>query len=81
MCVEMGGSITGEHGVGEWRNAILSCLKCSTHPTMEVMHRIRRAMDPLSISNPGKMFPGTEAPALTATGLHPLEKAGVISRE
>jgi len=27
------------------------------------------------------MFPSAEAPALTHPGLHPLEKAGVISRE
>jgi hypothetical protein len=27
------------------------------------------------------MFPGSEAPALQHRGLHPLEKAGLISRE
>ena len=39
------------------------------------------AYDPRLIANPGKMFPGTEAPALKQHGLHPLEEAGVISRE
>jgi glycolate oxidase len=45
------------------------------------MKRLRAAFDPLGIANPGKMFPGTEAPVLTQHGMHPLEKAGVISRE
>ena len=35
---------------------------------------------PLGIANPGKMFPGGEPPALSHHGLHPLEKAGTISR-
>ena len=39
------------------------------------------AFDPDGIANPGKMFPGAEAPALGHSGLHPLEKAGVICRE
>jgi len=33
------------------------------------------------LANPGKMFPTGEAPALASHGLHPLEKAGFISRE
>jgi glycolate oxidase len=45
------------------------------------MKRIRRAFDPFEIANPGKMFPAADAPALVQHGLHPLEKAGVISRE
>jgi glycolate oxidase len=45
------------------------------------MSRLRAAFDPLGIANPGKMFPSSEAPALQQHGLHPLEKAGVISRE
>ena len=45
------------------------------------MKRVRAAFDPKEVANPGKMFPGAEAPALSQHGLHPLEKAGVISRE
>jgi len=45
------------------------------------MERLRLAFDPKLVANPGKMFPGTEAPSLGLSGLHPLEKAGVISRE
>jgi glycolate oxidase len=79
MCVEMGGSITGEHGVGVEKRDYLADMFSADE--IECMKRIRAAFDPLGIANPGKMFPGKEAPALTHHGLHPLEKAGVISRE
>jgi len=79
ICIEMGGSITGEHGVGMEKRHFLP--EMFDAATVEVMDRVRRAMDPKYIANPGKMFPGEEAPALGMTGLHPLEKEGVISRE
>lgn len=79
LCVEMGGSITGEHGVGMEKRDFLP--EMFDAPTVEMMHRLRAAFDPKTIANPGKMFPGKEAPALSSVGLHPLEKAGVISRE
>jgi len=79
MCIEMGGSITGEHGVGVEKRDYLP--EMFGPAEMAFMHRLRAAFDPLTIANPGKMFPGKEAPALTHHGLHPLEKAGLISRE
>lgn len=79
MCVEMGGSITGEHGVGMEKREYLSAMFGPEE--IACMHRVRAAFDPHGIANPGKMFPSAEAPALTQPGLHPLEKAGVISRE
>jgi glycolate oxidase len=79
MCVEMGGSITGEHGVGVEKRDYLSAMFSADE--IDCMRRIRSAFDPLGIANPGKMFPAAEAPALQHHGLHPLEKAGLISRE
>ncbi|MEL6107281.1 MAG: FAD-linked oxidase C-terminal domain-containing protein [Planctomycetota bacterium] len=79
MCVAMGGSITGEHGVGMEKREFLP--RMYDAPTLALMHRLRAAFDPDTISNPGKMFPSNEAPALSTHGLHPLEKAGVICRE
>ncbi|WP_145178148.1 FAD-binding oxidoreductase [Rubripirellula lacrimiformis] len=79
MCIEMGGSITGEHGVGMEKRDFLP--QMFDEPTVDMFDRLRRAFDPKLVANPGKMFPGTEAPALSLTGLHPLEKAGVIHRE
>ena len=79
MCVEMGGSLTGEHGLGVEKRDYLPDMFSSEE--IDCMKRLRAAFDPLGIANPGKMFPGPEAPALKHHGLHPLEKAGVISRE
>jgi glycolate oxidase len=79
LCLRLGGSITGEHGVGLEKRAYMAEM---FNPTdLAVMHRIHRAIDPQELSNRGKMFPGGEAPALTAHGAHPLERAGIISRE
>ncbi|MDC0278923.1 FAD-binding protein [bacterium] len=79
LCIEMGGSITGEHGVGMEKRDFMPDMYDAA--SMDMMARVRRAMDPHWIANPGKMFPGSEAPALSQVGLHPLEQAGVISRE
>ena len=79
MCVAMGGSLTGEHGIGMEKRDYLPDMFSAEE--IDCMKRLRAAFDPLGIANPGKMFPGPEAPALTHHGLHPLEKAGVIFRE
>jgi glycolate oxidase len=79
LCVSYGGSITGEHGIGVEKRAYLPVMYGEAD--IEAMHRLRRACDPKEIANRGKMFPGSEAPALRQAGLHPLEAAGVISRE
>jgi len=78
LCVELGGSITGEHGVGLEKRQFLS--QMFSADDIEVMQRLRRAVDPHEISNRGKMFPDSEAPALRMYGMHPLEAAGEVSR-
>jgi glycolate oxidase len=79
LCISLGGSITGEHGVGMEKRAYLAAMFAEAD--LDCMKAIRRSVDPHEISNRGKMFPGGEAPALSHHGVHPLEKAGVISRE
>ncbi|MBM3998947.1 MAG: FAD-binding protein [Planctomycetes bacterium] len=79
MCVRLGGSITGEHGVGLEKRAYLRDMFGDFD--VEFMHALRRAVDPLELANPGKMLPSATAPALTARGAHPLERQGIISRE
>lgn len=79
MCTAMGGSITGEHGVGMEKRAFLADMY--SQDDIDLMRRVRRGFDPKEIANRGKMFPSGEAPALSMYGLHPLEKAGIISRE
>ena len=51
----MGGSITGEHGVGMEKRDFMPEMYDAT--SMEMMAEVRRAMDPDWIANPGKMFP------------------------
>jgi glycolate oxidase len=79
MCVSLGGSITGEHGVGMEKRDYMPDM--FSEIDLDTMYNIRLQLDPKEISNPGKMFPGGEAPALKLHGMHPLEKKGIISRE
>jgi glycolate oxidase len=79
LCIEMGGSITGEHGVGMEKREYLP--EMFSPDEIDCLKRLRAAFDPLGIANPGKMFPVDGAPSLAQHGLHPLEQAGVISRE
>jgi glycolate oxidase len=78
LCIELGGSITGEHGVGMEKRQFLSGM--FSEDSIACMKRLRSVCDPLEIANPGKMFPSADAPSLSFQGLHPLEKEGVASR-
>ena len=81
MCIAMGGSITGEHGVGVEKRDYMP--EMFTADEMDCLKRVRAAFDPLGIANPGKMFPAGAPDVMTTAqqGLHPLERAGVITRE
>jgi glycolate oxidase len=52
--VRLGGTITGEHGVGVAKKEFLP--KFAGAAQMRVMRELRRALDPNGILNPGKMF-------------------------
>lgn len=78
LCIDLGGSITGEHGVGMEKRQFLPGM--FSPESIDCMRRIRLACDPNEIANRGKMFPDAEAPSLSLYGLHPLEKSGVASR-
>ena len=55
LCVEVGGTITGEHGVGvEKLNEM--CLQFDPL-SLAQMHEVRNAFDPLNLLNPGKALP------------------------
>jgi glycolate oxidase len=55
LSVEMGGSVTGEHGVG------IEKLDAMCHQfnnkELEIFHKIKEVFDPLSLLNPGKAVP------------------------
>ncbi len=54
-CVELGGSITGEHGVGMEKKAYIGLL--FNDRDLAAMSRVRHAFDPDNRFNPAKLFP------------------------
>lgn len=79
LCVRLGGSITGEHGVGLEKRGYMNDMFGPFD--VEFMRRLRTAVDPQQLSSRGKMLPDAAPAVLTASGPHPLERQGVISRE
>jgi len=56
-CIEAGGVITGEHGVGTEKRDFMDLL--FREADLEAMKRLRRAFDPENRCNPGKILPST----------------------
>ena len=56
-CVSMGGSITGEHGVGLEKRNLMPLL--FTDDDLDVMLSLRNAFNAAGVLNPGKLFPTT----------------------
>jgi glycolate oxidase len=52
--VKLGGTITGEHGVGLAKKAFLP--KAVGDASLELMRQLKRTLDPHNILNPGKIF-------------------------
>ena len=79
-CVEAGGSITGEHGVGVDKACSMPLL--FGERDLDAMNRVRRAFDPASLANPGKVLPTPrlcgEVPGPYRA--HPIEVAGLAVR-
>ena len=79
-CIEAGGSITGEHGVGADKSAYLG--KMFSEADLDTMQMVRCAFDPSNICNPGKVFPTPrlcgEVPGPYRQ--HPAERAGLAER-
>ncbi len=78
LCIEHGGSITGEHGVGMDKAKHMPLM--FTADDLETMQLLRCAFDPEGIANPGKVFPTPrlcgEVPG-RRKGAHPLQEAGI----
>ncbi|QBD80205.1 FAD-binding oxidoreductase [Ktedonosporobacter rubrisoli] len=58
-CVEMGGSLTGEHGVGIEKREFMA--EMHTPEELMTMWDVKLAFDPKVIFNPGKVFPSPGA--------------------
>jgi glycolate oxidase len=79
-CVDAGGSITGEHGVGVDKKGYMPSM--FSEPDLATFQRLRCAFDPRGLANPGKVMPTPrlcgEVPGPYRE--HPLERAGVAER-
>jgi len=78
LCIDSGGSITGEHGVGHEKKAKMA--KQFTAADLDTMQLLRCAFDTVGIANPGKIFP---TPRLCGerpgphVGVHAVQAAGL----
>ena len=79
-CVEAGGSLTGEHGIGV--DKVCSMPWMFSEGDLAAMGRLRAAFDPEGLCNPGKLLPTPrlcgEVPGPYRR--HPLEREGVAER-
>ena len=79
-CVDAGGSITGEHGVGVDKKGYMPSM--FNEADLDAFQRLRCAFDPHGLANPGKVMPTPrlcgEVPGPYRE--HPLERAGVATR-
>jgi len=79
-CVEAGGSITGEHGVGADKRDYMP--RMFSQVDLDVMQAVRDAIDPKRLCNPGKVLPTPrlcgEVPGPYRA--HPVERAGLGER-
>ena len=53
--LRLGGTITGEHGVGLAKRPFLP--REQSAPVIELQKRVKHAFDPENLLNPGKIFP------------------------
>ena len=79
-CLDAGGSLTGEHGVG--MDKVCSMPQMFSERDLEVFARLRGAFDPEGLCNPGKVLPTPrlcgEVPGPYRP--HVLERAGLAER-
>src|SRR5215207_6115101 len=78
LCIEHGGSITGEHGVG--MDKVRHMPRMFSADDLDTMQLVRCAFDPAGLANPGKVFPTPrlcgEVPG-RHRGAHPPQEAGL----
>jgi glycolate oxidase len=79
-CIDAGGAITGEHGVGADKKAYMSDMFAPVD--LDTMQLVRCAFDPRNICNPDKVFPTPrlcgEVPGPYRA--HPVERLGLAER-
>jgi glycolate oxidase len=80
VCAEVGGSISGEHGIGLEKMDYMPFI--FTEADLRCMHRLKEAFNPSGLCNPGKIFPSRKACVETGPAYrpHPLEEKGLAQR-
>ena len=59
VCLDAGGALSGEHGIGLEKQEFMPLL--FSEDDLDTMQRVRRAFDPEAIMNPGKILPTPSA--------------------
>ncbi len=75
-CIEVGGAITGEHGVGMEKDRLMPLL--FSEAELGLMRSLRDVFNPTGLLNPGKIFPTGKG--CGETRIRPLPVAGSVSR-
>src|SRR5262249_17183601 len=80
VCAEVGGSITGEHGIGLEKIDYMHFL--FSENDLAGMQRVKDAFNPAGLCNPGKMFPTNKAGVEVGPAYrqHPIEQQGIAQR-
>jgi glycolate oxidase len=55
LCVKVGGSISGEHGIGADKKCYMPDM--FNQADLETMQWVKQVLNPLGLANPGKIFP------------------------
>jgi len=64
--IEMGGALSGEHGIGLEKSAFMPWIFSADD--LEAMHRVKRVLDPAGLLNPGKIFPDPQSAKVHLAG-------------
>ena len=80
VCAEVGGSISGEHGIGLEKMDYMPLI--FSEADLAFMRQLREAFNPRGLCNPGKIFPSRKAcgEGGIAYRPHPLEEKGLAQR-
>jgi glycolate oxidase len=81
LCAEVGGSISGEHGIGLEKADFMPFIFSAAD--LELMQRLKSAFNPTGLCNPGKVFPTRKTcgeAASVAYRPHPIEEKGLAQR-
>ena len=80
VCAEVGGSISGEHGIGLEKADYMPFI--FSEADLACMQRVKDAFNPAGLCNPGKIFPTNKACVEVGPAYrpHPIEEKGLAQR-